>query len=126
MTYEAHKYLKVLSLLTKDCQGLLLGHIRGHRYLIERIIPIPANSEITLKKLIELDDEWEHGLIGFFTFEPGQEPWAMIHTPLAMGKVLLKIKIDPEGGLDFALFRIEYTSDYILTVLNLISEEPGI
>lgn len=126
LSAAAFKYLTALGKLELGCRGWLLGHMRGHRYIIEQVFPAPGKTNISLDKLLALDDELDNGLIGFFVFEPDAEPDGMEYTPFAVGKVLLKISSAPDGGLDVVSSRIEYAGEYQLTTLPLIIEKQVI
>lgn len=123
LTQEARKYLEALSLISQKCDGWLLGHIRGHRYIIEKVFAAPERCSVSLEKLIELDKKFEHDLVGFFAFEPDEEQINVIKTPFAVGKVFLDIKCDPAGELIITPFRIEYETDFILTSLQIIPKD---
>jgi len=120
LSTEARKYLAALSHVTKECKGWLLGHIRGHRYIIEKIFTAPESSSIALEKIIELDNKLEHSLIGFFILGPDDEADGMIFSPFAVGKLFLRIKCDPDGELDILPFRVEYETDFILNPIQIV------
>ena len=69
LTQEARQFLTAISLMSSRASGLLLGHLRGHRFFVEKVFPFPKNSSISLKKLLRLQHHFQDSIIGFFSFQ---------------------------------------------------------
>lgn len=117
LTQEAQQFLKAAGLVSNRSSGLLLGHLRGHRFFVEKVFPFPKNSSISLNKLIQLHHHFQDSIIGFFSFQSDDKTLNRFMTPFSMGKLFLKIELKEE--MIFQPFSIEYADKFFLSPLTL-------
>ena len=93
LSQEACQSLNVINLISSSSisDGLLIGHKRGPRFFVEKILPSPPGFFPSLKKYHELDQLFNGKLLGFFSFNPDEKKIKKILAPFACGKLFLKI-----------------------------------
>ena len=117
LSQEAQQFLTAAGLVSHRSSGLLLGHLRGHRFFVEKAFPFPKNSSLSLKKLIQLHQHFQDSIIGFFSFQSDDKILDRLMTPFSMGKLFLKIEICEE--MIIQPFIIEYADKFFLSPLTL-------
>jgi hypothetical protein len=71
--------------------GLLIGHKRGFRFIVEKIFPAGAGPAGPGERLItELERIWPGRLIGLFAVRPGTAFRKAVLGPLFYGKLILR------------------------------------
>jgi hypothetical protein len=90
---EAHRALEAVGLFPrkKGTCGFLLGHARGHRFMIEGVFPAPGRALSSLEEYYALDRLFEGRIIGFFAFAPAGPARRRLFAPFAAGKAYLEI-----------------------------------
>lgn len=117
LSREAQQFLTASGLISHHSSGLLLGHLRGHRFFVEQAFPFPINSPLSLKKLLQLHQHFQDRIIGFFSFQSNDKNLDRFMTPLALGKLFLQI--DFQETMVFRPFRIEYADKFFLDPIKL-------
>ena len=119
---EALQSLKALgTIATKsNSDGFLIGHIRGHRFFIEKIFPTQKGFFPSFDKYLSLNQIFEDRLIGFFTFFPEEKKMKKILAPFAYGKILIQMNIDRKNRIAFKPFLIDYKKKFYLSPIRLI------
>ncbi len=118
---EAYSFLKALNLLKGDRDGLLLGHIRGHRFFVEKIFPTQKGFFSSKEQYISLSQHFGDRVIGFFSFSPDERKANKILSPLTQGKLYLNIQSQGENGLDIRSFKIDFEDRFYLSPIRLKS-----
>lgn len=121
ITRVSLRQIEALFLEENSTCGLLMGHQRGPRIIIESIFPLPGVMGFTLDKLFQLTRVFGPDFIGFFTTKSGEMPSKQILSPFAAG--MLFSRLDQENSeMDF--YQIEYNGKFYLKKLDFFHEEP--
>jgi hypothetical protein len=118
---EAHSSLEALKIVRGDHDGLLLGHMRGHRFFVEKIFPTQKGFFSSQEQFLSLSQHFEDRVIGFFSFNPDERKHKKILTPLTQGKLYLSIHSQGDIELDIRSFRIDYKDHFYLSPIRLKS-----
>jgi hypothetical protein len=120
---EAFQTLSALSLLPPDARsdGLLIGHKRGHRFFVEKILPTQKGFFSSLDKYFALNRLYDDRLLGFFSFQPDEKTMKKILVPFAFGKLLLKIRLDGQKDMSIEPFVVEFEKKFYLSPIPLRS-----
>ncbi len=94
---EAAQFLEALSLVAGRSLvfGFLIGHRRGHRFFVEKVLPAPRGSSLSAELFFKLDKALEGGIIGFFGLRARPRHLRGILSPCGFGKLYLEI--DPDS-----------------------------
>lgn len=114
LSYEAYSSLEALNMVKGDHDGLLLGHIRGHRYFVEKIFPTQKGFFSSQEQFLSLNQHFGDRVIGFFSFNPDERNAKKILAPLTQGKLYLSIHSQDDNTLDIRSFRIDYKDRFYL------------
>jgi hypothetical protein len=122
LSQEAHLSLTTLTLLSPAVysDGLLIGHKRGHRFFVEKILSSMPGFFPSLKKYHELENLYQGKLLGFYSFRPDEKKINKILGPYACGKLLLKIQLNPQKKISIKPFVIDYKNNFFLLPVKLI------
>ncbi len=121
ITRASLRQIEALFLEENSTCGLLMGHQRGPRIIIESIFPLPGVMDFTLDKLFQLTRIFGPDFIGFFTTESGKMPSNQILSPFAAG--MLFSRLNPKNTeMDF--YQIDYNGKFYLKKLDFFYEEP--
>ena len=124
ITGEAGLELRAVNTLRPGPQfwGLLIGHKRGFRFIVEGIFPAGKASKMPSVEGFEaLDRLWEGRVIGVFAVRPGARLRRSFLDPFFFGKLFLEVR--PGGnGLSIRPFLIEYDRTFFFAPIPL---EPG-
>jgi hypothetical protein len=118
---EAYNNLKALNIVKGDQDGFLLGHIRGHRFFIEKIFSTQKGFFSSKEHFLVLNQHFENRVIGFFSFNPDERKAQKILTPLTQGKLYLSIHSESDATLDIRSYRIDYKDRFFLSPIRLKS-----
>lgn len=102
-----------------NTDGFLIGHKRGDMFFIERILPSQKGFFSSQKKYFELKQMLEDKIIGFYSFQINESKLKKILSPLAYGKVFLRLDMDESNRLDIQPFVIEHDQDFFFSPVNL-------
>ncbi|MFQ6084225.1 MAG: hypothetical protein ACE5WD_12835 [Candidatus Aminicenantia bacterium] len=95
-----------------NSEGVAIGHKRGHRIIVEKVIPLKKVSYPSITEYLKLDKLLNNKLVGFFTFERKAEKCLdNLLIPYNLGNILLRIEKIPEK---IKAFLIDYQQSQIL------------
>jgi len=118
---EAHSSLEALNMVRGDHDGLLLGHMRGHRFFVEKIFPTQKGFFSSQEQFLSLNQHFADRVIGFFSFNPDERKAKKILSPLTQGKLYLSIHSQSENALDIRSYRIDFKENFYLSPIRLKS-----
>jgi hypothetical protein len=121
LSKEAQSFLEALNMVKGDHDGLLLGHLRGHRFFVEKILPTQKGFFSSQEHYISLNQHFGDRVIGFFSFDPDDQKTRKILIPLTQGKLYLNIKPQEENKLDIRSFKIDFKDRFFLSPIRLKS-----
>lgn len=96
LTRPALNHLLALARFSPYPEGLLIGHKRGQRFVVESVISIPMRVSSVQARYIQIDQEMGARILGFFTSRPGKTKREKLYRPLFMGKIFLELKVSPK------------------------------
>ena len=126
ISMEAQQALRAIKSIApgKSVSGLLLGHKRGRRFVVERAFPAPSGFKPSPKSLHLLDGIFEGKIIGFFQFHPDERKERAFLQPAACGKLFLAIDSLPSGQSLLIGCLIDYDGRFELEPIRVTLEEP--
>jgi len=102
--------------------GLLLGHKRGPRFIVERMLPTQKGFFPSRRKLMDLIAALEERLIGFYSFRGlGAGSKKLLH-PLGYGKLFLSLKADGNERVSIEPFVIEFETGFRFSPVRVKSK----
>ena len=121
LSREARQSLTALRLVSSNAlpDGLLLGHKRGNRFFVEKILPSLKGFFPSLKKYQELDEFLEGKLLGFFSFQPDEKKIKKILAPFAYQKLFLEINLNTQKEMAIKPHVIDYDKEFFLVSIKL-------
>ncbi len=122
LTRTALRQIEGLFLGKSLSSGLMMGHRRGNRFVVESIFPLPDVLSFPLDKHIRLTRIFGPDFIGYFTTVPGDKPPEQIMAPFASGMLFSRLG-NQTSEMNF--FQIEYNGKFCLQKLNYTSQEPS-
>jgi len=124
---EASLFLKALNLASPrpKAEGFLIGHKRGQRYFVERVLPSQQGFFSRFENLYALDKLFEGKLIGFFTFQASKKKMKKILVPFAFGKLFLDIHLKQSKQMAIRPYVIDFANSFFLSPIRLKSFKRG-
>jgi hypothetical protein len=121
LSREARQSLTALRLVSSNAlpDGLLLGHKRGHRFFVEKILPSLKGFFPSIKKYQELDEFYEGKLLGFFSLKPDEKKIKKILAPFAYQKLFLEINLNTRKEIAIKPHVIDYDKEFFLIPIKL-------
>jgi hypothetical protein len=121
LSREARQSLTALRLVSSNAlpDGLLLGHKRGHRFFVEKILPSLKGFFPSIKKYQELDEFYEGKLLGFFSLQPDEKKIKKILAPFAYQKLFLEINLNTRKEIAIKPHVIDYDKEFFLIPIKL-------
>jgi len=125
LSEETYQSLTALILISSrsSSDGFLIGHKRGHRFLVEKIFLSTPGFFPSLKKYHELDQFFNGKLLGFFSFNPDEKKTKKILAPFAFGKLFLEISSNQQKKMTIKSYVIDYENEFFLLPVGLTSQE---
>lgn len=122
LSQEAHLSLTALIFLSPAAysDGFLIGHKRGHRFFVEKILSSMPGFFPSLKKYHELEKLYQGKLLGFYSLKPDEKKINKILAPFACGKLLLKIQLNRQKKISIKSFVVDYKNNFLLLPVKLI------
>jgi hypothetical protein len=102
-----------------NIDGLLLGHKRGHRFIVENIITTQKGFFSSSKSYLALEDHFQGKLIGFFSFSPDENKIRKILSTFAMGQLLLEVHVSSKRKVKIKSYVIDYKRNFFLSKIPL-------
>ena len=121
LSQEAKQYLKALPLASPKTHGFLIGHKRGHRFFVERVLPSSKSSFVSHQKQIQLNTLFEDSIIGFFSFDTNKDLLSKLLVPSATGKLFLEIIPKEENKATIDPYVIDYDKVFYLLPIKIKS-----
>lgn len=121
LSREARQHLKAVLVISSKIHGFLIGHKRGHRFFVEKILPSSKSSSLSLQKQLQLNKLFEERIIGFFSFNADKGLLDRILVPHATGKLFLKIMPTEQDRLNIKPFVIDYDERFHLLPIKITS-----
>ena len=118
---EAYSSLEALNIVGGGHDGFLLGHMRGHRFFVEKLFLTQKGFFSSQEQFLSLNQHFEDRIIGFFSFNPDERKAKKILTPLTQGKLYLSIHSQSNTKLDIRSYRIDYKDSFYLSPIRLKS-----
>lgn len=121
LSREAHQLLEALNLVssTSKSAGFLIGHKRGHRLFIEKILPSSKGFFLSLEEHHELEEHFKGQLLGFYCFGPDENKMSRLLAPHAYGKLFLEINSNPKKKLAITSYIVDYKKDFFFSPIKL-------
>ena len=118
---EALKALKAISMVqSPSCpDGILIGHIRGHRHFVERAMLTRPNFFLRRTDFLRINSHYDDGIVGFFSFRPETRKTRKILAPFACGRIYLEIGGGGPDELDIRSHIIEFDEVFHLSPIRL-------
>jgi hypothetical protein len=101
--------------------GLLLGHLRGHRYFVEDALPL-TNPLPTEEMFLALNLKFNGRVLGYFSFPPDEALRRTVLNPSCYGKILLSVSASAGSGPRLTAFIVEYDEKFHLMPIDLAEE----
>jgi len=121
LSREAYHFLMGLNLVASKANrdGLLLGHKRGQRFFVEKILPTQKGFYSSFENYLAADTLLGGKLVGFFSFNSDEKKIKKILLPFAFGQLFLDIYLDKKNKLTIKSFIIDYEKDFFLSPVDL-------
>jgi hypothetical protein len=96
---DAREALVALNALApgKKLLGVLIGHKRGHRFVVERIFPAPPGFGLDERNMLRADDAFAGRAVGFYASGNIARLKAALRGPAAAGRLLLSVRTAKRG-----------------------------
>ena len=122
---EASQFLEALSLVPARSRvfGFLIGHERGHRIYVEKILPAPHGFSLSAKLFFKLDRVLDGGIVGFFALRSSPRRLKAILSPYGFGKLYLEINPDSVKKTRRRSFIIDYEKEFRLRPILLKTDK---
>lgn len=126
LTAEARQSFEALNALAPGQKhfGFLIGHKRGHRFIVEKIFPAPAGFKIDPGNILRLDELFAGRAIGFYASGDVARLKAGLRQPAAAGRLLLAVRTARRAPAIKA-YAIDFDGRFRFIPLPLISEEAA-
>ncbi|MBN1272472.1 MAG: hypothetical protein JXB26_09390 [Candidatus Aminicenantes bacterium] len=117
---EARESFSILNISGSlpQASGFLLGHKRGHRFYIEKILNTGKDLSSLISRFYEVDRLCDGLIVGFFTSLPDQNTLNKVLAPFSCGMLLVKV-IPQEKKPAIEAYMIDYEGEFILTPLPI-------
>jgi hypothetical protein len=105
--------------------GLLLGHERGGRFVVEGVFP--AGGSAALPATVEFDALnrlWEGRLIGLYALRPGPSLRKSVLGPYFFGKLFLELGRTARGA-GLKAFTVEFDRRFYFSAVPVVSGRRG-
>jgi len=105
--------------------GLLLGHKRGPRFFVERILPAGGAGEVPdIGRLEDLNRLWEERIIGLFAVRPSAAFKRVVTGPYFYGKLFVAIR-PAKKGFSVKPSVVEFDRKFFLSAIPRIPRPEG-
>jgi hypothetical protein len=94
ITPEARREIEALRVVRPSAStwGLLVGHKRGFRFIVEKVFPAGSGRALPSERLLAgLDRIWPGGVIGFFAIRLSAPVKKAVLGPMFYGKLVLEL-----------------------------------
>jgi hypothetical protein len=105
--------------------GLLLGHRRGARFLVEKVYPCRFGPLPSAEIYAELDGIFEGRIIGFYSAASPAGKAGPKWPPYSYNKLYLEIGLGPKKRLNLRAAVIEYSESFRLVPATMAAGPKG-
>jgi len=116
---DARRFLQAQIIMGARNDGFLLGHKRGHRLIVEEILPAQQGFFPSFERYIALNSLLNDRIIGFYSFNPEDGQTKKILAPFAQGKLYLDITPRDAKKLDIKAYTIDFDERFYLLPVKL-------
>ncbi len=122
---EASQSLEAISLAFRGLPvfGVLIGHKRDHRIIVEKALPAPGRSPMTSELFFELDELFEGRIVGFFGQRASRGVVKSILCPFGFGKLYLEIRPGARKGAGRRSFVVDHEKVFCLRPVPLRTDK---
>ncbi len=123
ITPEARREIEALRVLRTELStwGILIGHKRGFRFIVEKVFPGGSGRSLPDERLIaELERVWPGRVIGLFTVRPGPAFRKAALGPLFYGKLVLSLGLSTRK-LSMRPSVVEFKRRFVLAKIPLVT-----
>jgi len=118
---EARQALEALALSRSPAPaGILLGHKRGSRFIIESALPTTPGYYPPQRTYLRLSAIFPDRIIGFFSFSAEGGLVKLPPPPFAVGKIFLCLKAGPKGRLSLRAHSADYGRRLVLRPVPIV------
>jgi len=127
LSREAYQFLISLNLFSSKpkMDGLLLGHKRGSRFFVEKILPAEKGFYSFFENYLAADKYFKGKLLGFFTFESDEKKIKKNLLPFNFGQLFLDIHSNKKKKMTIKSYIIDYENDFYLSPIDLRLPKSG-
>lgn len=124
---EAALHFKALGLTAgkKGMTGFLIGHRRGGRWIVERILPAASTPAGILPRFHEIEKIFDDRILGFFLLNPGDTDKKRLLVPSFTGRLVLEMRSGQRIQRPIRAFTVEFAGQFRLNPLPLAGLPPG-
>lgn len=101
--------------------GFLIGHKRGSVFFVEKAVPSQKGFFFSWQNYFELSEKLDDKICGFYSFRTSESRLKKILSPLAYGKIFLRLEPDHTHRLGIESFVIAYDREFFLQQIELKS-----
>lgn len=125
LSEEALLFLKALSLASSrpEADGFLIGHKRGQRFIVEKVLSSENGFFSSLKNFHRLNELFEGRLIGFFSFKATEKKVKKILAAFAYGKLFLDIYLNKRQQMTIRYYTVNFKNSFFLSLLPIPSSK---
>jgi len=125
ITAEARQALGALSALSpgRKLFGILVGHKRGHRFIVEKAFPAAA-FRFAARDFFRIDELFAGGVLGFYASGDLNRIKARLRQPYAAGRLFVSVRTARRAPA-FKAFAIDFDGRFRVVPLPLIVEESA-
>ncbi|OGD09368.1 MAG: hypothetical protein A2Y86_02735 [Candidatus Aminicenantes bacterium RBG_13_62_12] len=104
----------------RTASGLLLGHKRGGRFVIESAVPSGRGSFPGREAYVRLASILGDEVVGFFSSPPAPGLRKKTPPPFSVGKLFVSVKAGRAGRLSCRAFFIDYAERFVWKPLRFV------
>jgi hypothetical protein len=127
LSEEARQQLRAqaLGIPRGRAAGLLLGHRRGPRFLVERVCPRRFGALPSASTYLELDGIFGGKIIGFYSSGSRAGKASLKWPPYSYNKLYLELELGPKKKLILRPAVVEYSGSFCLVPAAMAARPKG-
>lgn len=119
LTENARLFLHAEAAAKRPRSGVLLGHVRGPRWVVEAVYPCPKTEGWNETGFWNLQRIFAGRVIGFYSSRRPAENPSRLFRPFACGKLFLAVAAGRGGAIALRAWAIEFDGRFRLSPLRL-------
>jgi len=127
ITPEARREIEALRIFRSrpSAWGFLVGHRRGFRFIVEKVLPAGNGAALPDEKLVAgLDRVWPGRIVGLFAVRPRTAFRQAVLGPLFYGKLVLNLGLDARK-LSMRPFLVDFDRKFFLAPVGIAPAGKG-